>query len=104
MSMAEKLTVTFAGAEGHLALTYGRATELPSGARCVRVNVTLGPLAGDVHACPAPDVRRMRDDLAAALSSDDLSGSTHFGSVEHDLAVDVELHHGRGTIVATVRT
>ena len=50
------------------------------------------------------DLPRMRDQVAAILSSRHISGSTSFGSVEHDLLVRVEILNGKGTVRGSVTT
>jgi hypothetical protein len=50
------------------------------------------------------DLPRMRDELAAALSSRGLTGGTSMESMEHDLLVRVEIAHGKGTVQGSVAT
>ena len=46
----------------------------------------------------------MHDELAAALSSPNLTGGTSLESVEHDLSVRVEVAYGKGTVQGSVTT
>ena len=46
----------------------------------------------------------MHDELAAALSSPNLSGGMSLESVEHDLSVRVEVSMGEGTVQGSVTT
>ena len=46
----------------------------------------------------------MRDELAAALSSPNLTGGTSLESVEHDLSVRVDVAMGKGTVQGSVTT
>lgn len=96
------LQVQFGGQEGVLTLKFTPDAALPASVRCTAIHLTLGPLTGEVATVLGLDTVRVRDELASALASTDLTGGTHFASVEGDLQVRVELHHGKGTIVARV--
>jgi hypothetical protein len=50
------------------------------------------------------DLPRMRDELAAALSSRGLTGGTSLESVEHDFLVRVEIARGKGAVRGSVTT
>jgi hypothetical protein len=50
------------------------------------------------------DLLRMRDELAAALSSRTLTGGTSLESAEHDLSLRVEIANGKGSIQGSVTT
>jgi hypothetical protein len=91
--------VVFAGREGALSLQFDADDALPAGVRCIAITLTFGPLSGKVSTVLGLDAVRVRDELALALASTDLTGRTRFASVEGDLRVGLDLRHGKGTIV-----
>jgi hypothetical protein len=69
-----------------------------------RLALQVGALAGQIATVIGLDLPRMRDDLAAALSSPTLTGGTSMESVEHDFSLSVEIAKGKGSIRGTVTT
>jgi len=92
------MDIVFGGEEGSLTL------EVSPEGRVDRASLVLGPLVGEVATVVGLDLPRMRDELAAALSSRRLTGGTSLESVEHDLSVRVEIAHGKGTVQGSVTT
>jgi hypothetical protein len=88
----------FGGEEGSLTL------EVSPKGRVDRALLVLGPLVAEVATVVGLDLPRMRDELAAALSSPNLTGGTRLESVEHDLSVRVEVSMGKGTVQGSVTT
>src|SRR6476646_6570700 len=70
--------IVFGGEEGSVTL------EVTPDGRVERLALQVGPLAGQIATVIGLDLPRMRDDLAAALSSRTLTGGTSMESVEHD--------------------
>ena len=94
------LQVQFGGQQGALTLEFSPDGTLPVGVRCAAIHLTLGPLTAEVATVLGLDAVRVRDELASALASNDLSSATQFASAEGDLKVQIELDHGTGAIVA----
>jgi hypothetical protein len=98
------ILITFEAHEGALVLVFSPESAVPAGARCGLVQVTLGRLEAEVQTLVDADPRRMRDELRSILSSPTISGTAGFGSIENDLHVHIELHQGKGALVARVET
>jgi hypothetical protein len=96
--------VQFGGKEGALTLSFCADETLPVGVRCERIELTLGPLKADVSTVLGLDVKRVHNELSAALTTSDISGGSRFESVHHDFRVRIELQHGKGSIVAKAVT
>jgi hypothetical protein len=92
------MDIVFAGEEGSLTL------EISRGGRIERVSLMVGPLVGEIATVVGPDLLRMRDELAAALSSRTLTGGTSLQSVENDFSIRVEIANGKGTVQGTLTT
>jgi hypothetical protein len=92
------MDIVFGGEEGSLTL------EVSPESRVDRALLVVGPLVAEVATVVGLDLPRMRDELAAALSSPNLTGGTSLESVEHDLSVRVEVAMGKGTVQGSVTT
>ena len=92
------MDIVFGGEEGSLTL------EVSPEGRVDRASLVVGPLVAEVATVVGLDLPRMRDELAAALSSPNLTGGTSLESVEHDLSVRVEVAMGKGTVQGSVTT
>ena len=90
--------IVFGGEEGSVTL------EVSPDGRVERLALQVGPLAGEIATVIGLDLPRMRDDLAAALSSPTLTGGTSMESVEHDFSLSVEIAKGKGSIQGRVTT
>jgi hypothetical protein len=95
---SDAMDIVFGGEEGSLTF------EVSPEGRVDRALLAVGPLVGELATDLGLDLPRMRDELAAALSSRRLTGGTSLQSVEHDLLVRVEITHGKGTVQGSVTT
>src|ERR1700675_1212077 len=78
--------------------------EVSPESRVDRALLVLLPLVAEIATVVGHDLPRMRNELAAALSSPDLTGGTSLESVEHDLSVRVGIARGKGTLQGSVTT
>jgi hypothetical protein len=92
------MDIVFGGEEGSLTL------EVSPESRVDRALLVLGPLVAEIATVVGLDLPRMRNELAAALSSPNLTGGTSLKSVEHDLWVRVGIARGKGTVQGSVTT
>jgi hypothetical protein len=88
--------VEFAGQEGCVRFA------VTSTGRVERIALRIGPLDAEIHARMGLDLARLRDELGAVLTSDDLSGEARLASVENDFHPRVALRRGKGTIEGAV--
>lgn len=92
------MEIVFGGQEGSVTL------EVSPEGRVERLALQVGTLAGEIATVIGLDLPRMRDELAAALSSRTLTGGTSLESVEHDFSLRAEIAKGKGSIRGTVTT